>query len=1178
MAEVTYFQMRALCREGVSFHSLVAMDACRSRFHATLGPPGGAFPQVASPGSAECSGGVERSTSRAHLAEIASFYAQLKTLRAEAILARERLGADLAAVEAACITLSDELRQAGEEREALRGMITSLRGRPLLQLRDNLRHFAERHLAKCFARIGSPQALKYERYAAKRDPRRPVVLPELRPQERSPVAKPAAAGFRADGPALNPVVELPFVSPLGGELPPLRLAVVLHLFYVEQAASFLEALSAVPVPYTLLITTDTEAKAAQLRKVFEAGNAVRTELRVVPNRGRDIAPKLFGFAERYEDFDLLLFLHSKASLHAEALLAGWRDYLLKGLLGSPQVVQSILEAFAQAPELGMLAPPGYPPIRGHLGWCDNFEAARELAEKMGISLTIDSPLDFPAGSMFWARPAALRPLLDAGIRLEDFPEEAGQTDGTLAHAIERLFFYACERAGLRWIHAAQRDQLVEGDVALPIRSEFDLARALSDQMPALLLPGRRPFPGGVEDAALRLARCKQVFREHCRQDLRAFLDEGKRMDFTPASGCPRLSIVLVLYNQAELTFHCLESLQRDAESPFELIILDNQSTDATAALLDRLDGATVLRSPGNLHFLRGVNRAAKVAKGEYLLLLNNDARVLPGTLAAAMGCLDGDASIGAVGGPIALLDGTLQEAGSLVFRDGSCLGYGRGRDPAEPEFCFQREVDFCSGAFLMMRRSLWETLGGFDEAFAPAYYEEVDLCLRMWAEGYRVVYEPRAKIVHFEFGSAASSDAAIEQQRVNHRVFLAKHGAVLATDHLPSSVPPVVARQRRNATPRILVIDDRVPDARLGAGFPRAVKYLEVMAELGVSVTLYPTSVPCFSVENAYDLLPRTTELVCSPPGCGLVDFLRERRACYDAVFVSRPHNMVRFREAVGQVMGWEAVPVIYDAEAIFAERDIALAGLWGDFSGNPVEALQRELALTDGVRTVFSVSESEAATFREYGHLDVRILSHAVSPRPLGCGPPGRRNLLFVGPLVGDYTPNTESLNWFIREVMPRIDALMGRGWSLEVVGRFSAPSLSNMGNERIRWHGQVDCLDGFYANARLFIAPTRLSAGIPLKVVEAASVGLPVVASGKLVSQLGWRDGWELLAASDADAFAEACVRLYEDDVLWARLRQGGLSVITREYSHEGFRESLRGALKGVLRRGFRPGAPPV
>ena len=156
----------------------------------------------------------------------------------------------------------------------------------------------------------------------------------------------------------------------------------------------------------------------------------------------------------------------------------------------------------------------------------------------------------------------------------------------------------------------------------------------------------------------------------------------------------------------------------------------------------------------NIGFVRGCNAALQFSTGEVVLYLNNDTELAPGAIAAALRRLNGDLTIGAVGGMILRSHGAVQEAGNIVYIDGSTLGYGRDLSPLAPEVNFVRDVEFCSGVFLMARRALLSELEGFDEAFAPAYYEDTDLCLRLRAAGYRVVYDPAIVVHHLEYGKA----------------------------------------------------------------------------------------------------------------------------------------------------------------------------------------------------------------------------------------------------------------------------------------------------------------------------------------------------------------------------------------------------------------------------------------
>src|SRR5207302_7811425 len=225
-------------------------------------------------------------------------------------------------------------------------------------------------------------------------------------------------------------------------------------------------------------------------------------------------------------------------------------------------------------------------------------------------------------------------------------------------------------------------------------------------------------------------------------------------------------------------YACLRSILETVQLPYEVVIVDNASSDETPQLLSRLEHVKVVRNSTNRHFLAACNQALQYLLGEYLLFLNNDAFLMPGALQAAMHTLENTESAGAVGARIVNLDGRLQEAGTIVRPDGSCLGYGRGDDPNAPEYMFRREVDFCSGAFLLTRRELFTQLKGFDPAYQPAYYEDADLCLRLRKLGLRVIYEPEATILHFEYGSS-SSEKAVGLIARNQSVFRARHAELL---------------------------------------------------------------------------------------------------------------------------------------------------------------------------------------------------------------------------------------------------------------------------------------------------------------------------------------------------------------------------------------------------------------
>ena len=263
-----------------------------------------------------------------------------------------------------------------------------------------------------------------------------------------------------------------------------RIAAMVHMFHPELAAEFAILLNHLPGNAVVLITTDTQAKRRAILGAFDAQDKGAVEVRIVANRGRDMAPKLTAFTDRYAEFDLMLFLHSKKTEFSTAG-EGWRELLLGSLCGSGSVVRSILALFEADPALGLVFPQHHEPIRPHTGWEYNFAAARALGRRMGVDLRRDGMIEFPSGSMFWARPAALAPILALGLTADDFPEEAAQTDATTAHAIERLFALAAELAGFGWLKVAAPACYANRETIVTPHSAADLQAFL--QRPRLRL-------------------------------------------------------------------------------------------------------------------------------------------------------------------------------------------------------------------------------------------------------------------------------------------------------------------------------------------------------------------------------------------------------------------------------------------------------------------------------------------------------------------------------------------------------------------------------------------------------------------------------------------------------------------------------------------------------------------
>lgn len=655
---------------------------------------------------------------------------------------------------------------------------------------------------------------------------------------------------------------------------------------------------------------------------------------------------------------------------------------------------------------------------------------------------------------------------------------------------------------------------------------------------------------------------KEAVRAEAEADLTHFLGSGDRINLHRSVGIPQVSVIIILYNQAGLSLQCLRALAHSIGVSFETIIVDNASSDRVPQLMDRMDGARILRQEGNLGFLRAVNLAAEYATGENLLLLNNDAIVEPHTLANAVARLACEPDAGAVGGPILLWDGSLQEAGSIIWRDGACLGYGRGDSPESPAYRFVRDVDYCSGAFLMVRRALFEQLGRFDDAFAPAYYEESDFCVRLWEAGHRVVYDPKVRVKHFEFASDAGSGQAMALQARNRKLFVAKHGAYLQSR--PESDPSRVMQARQILKPgarRVLIIDDRVPLPDLGRGYPRAGMMASIIGSGIDALTYYPLQIADGNWDEAYAVLNPRTEVILDAGLAGLAKFLSSRAGQFDLILVSRPHNMEPVVALKTLHPDWfVGVKMVYDAEALFCLRTIERAKVLGQplSEAKAKSIIEEELSLARVADRIVAVSRAEELQYRQAGCTDVVVLGHALTLQPSLSTFEQRQGFLFVGAITQDDCPNGDSVLWFVREVWPLIQNTLGAHVELDIVGVCESAAVRALNSPTIRIHGRVADLAPFFERRRVFIAPTRYAAGVPHKAHEAASRGLPMVATPLIAGQLGWHE--ELLAADGPNAFAQACLRLHTEPVTWQRVREAALAAVERDCSAAAFQRAVR------------------
>jgi GT2 family glycosyltransferase/glycosyltransferase involved in cell wall biosynthesis len=616
-----------------------------------------------------------------------------------------------------------------------------------------------------------------------------------------------------------------------------------------------------------------------------------------------------------------------------------------------------------------------------------------------------------------------------------------------------------------------------------------------------------------------------------------------RLTFGPAdsaaNGRPLVSIIIPVYGKPVLTFNCLKSIHENTRMGcYEVLVQDDASPEPTATALANVTGVRFERNETNLGFLGSCNRAATWRMAKFSCSSTTTRSCFQVGSTRCWRYFRSSRRPGWSARSCSIPDGRLQEAGGIVWRDGSAWNFGRNDDPDKPGIQLSARGRLLLGACVAIPASLFRKLNGFDLRYAPAYYEDTDLAFAVRAAKRKVFYQPQARVVHLE-GQTSGTDetaGAKQHQVINQAKFEKKWASVLARIGRMAFRPEI--ERDRWATRRVLVIDACMLTPDQDSGSVRMQSLLEVFTELRCKVTFVADNLE-YREPYVGRLQQLGVEVLFYPYVNSIAELLATRGQEFDVIVLSR-HYIASAHLDTAREFATSAL-IVFDTVDLHFLREERLAELEGNAMGKAEARARREeeLAMIRKADVTLVVSDVEQKLLHELvPESNVMIISNIHEPVPGGKPYAEREGLVFIGGF--QHPPNTDAVLWYAQEILPHIRRRLP-GVKTTIVGSNVPATITALAREDLIIAGYVPDVKPYCTDCRVSISPLRYGAGVKGKVNQAMAHGLPVVGTATSIEGMHLRPGEDVLVADDPVAFADAVVRAYSDQQLWQKLAAG-------------------------------------